>query len=286
MKRVGIDIGGTKIEGLVINSQGEVILRERVPTERDNGYSHIIGQIEELYGKLSHHLTSTFLFGVCVPGPLNINEDKIKQGNTQALVGESLKEDIGSIFGAKPILDNDANCFTQAEASLGAGKNLSMVFGIILGTGVGGGIAIDGHVYRGRQYIAGEWGHSVLYPGGIECFCGNQGCVEQYLSGPALERDYQKMTGKSARVTDIAKHPPAKWKEEFLTNFGIAVSNIISILDPDIIVLGGGVSKVDFLYTEGLDYVRRHCFDKNITTPIVRNIMGDSAGVFGAAYLP
>ena len=286
MRRVGIDIGGTKIEGVVLNGDGQVLIRERVPTERENGYDHIVNQITLLHGKLGSHLDGDFLFGVCVPGPLNSEGDRMKHGNTQTLIGQPLKDDIESIFGVPPLLDNDANCFAQAEASLGAGKGSKVLFGVILGTGVGGGICIDGHAYRGQQHIAGEWGHSLLHPGGRPCYCGKEGCVEQYLCGPSLEQRYHDLTGKSARVTDIAEYSPVEWKEEFLHNFGMALSNIINILDPNIIVLGGGVSKVDFLYTEGPEYVQRYCFDQQITTPIVRNTMGDSAGVFGAAYLP
>ena len=286
MRRVGIDIGGTKIEGVVLDGDGNVLLRERVPTERENGYDHILSQIARLHGKLGSHLDEGFLFGVCVPGPLNAQGDRMKHGNTQALVGEPLKDDIESIFGVPPMLDNDANCFAQAEASLGVGKGSKVLFGVILGTGVGGGICIDGHAYHGRQHIAGEWGHSLLHPGGRPCYCGKEGCVEQYLCGPALEQQYRDLTGESGRVTDIAEDPPAEWKEGFLSNFGMAISNIVNILDPEIIVLGGGVSKVDFLYSEGPEYVQRYCFDDNITTPIVQNTMGDSAGVFGAAYLP
>ena len=286
MKRVGIDIGGTKIECVILDGDGHVMARERGPTERDKGYKHILGRIPKPDNKLSNQLSDEFLFGVCVPGPLTTDGDRLKHGNTQALVGEPLKDDIESIFGITPVLDNDANCFAQAEAALGAGKNSKVVFGVILGTGVGGGISIDGHAYHGRQFIAGEWGHSLLYPGGKSCYCGKSGCVEQYISGPALEKRYNEMTGETGIVTDIAKNPPDQWKEEFLDNFGMAISNIINILDPHIIVLGGGVSKVNFLYTEGPQYVSRYCFDDNITTPIVKNTMGDSAGVFGAAYLP
>ncbi len=286
MQRVGIDIGGTKIEGVVLNDDGEVMIRERVLTERDNGYEHIIHQITLLHSKLSIHLDEDFLFGVCVPGPLNNKGDKMKHGNTQILVGQPLRDDIESIFRVQPVLDNDANCFAQAEASLGAGKGIKVLFGVILGTGVGGGITIDGHIHRGRHRIAGEWGHSVLHPGGKPCYCGNQGCIERYLCGPALEQHYNHLTGEQKSVTDIAKNPPAEWKEQFLLNFGMAVSSIINLLDPEIIVLGGGVSKVEFLYQEGPEYVQKFCFDDDITTPIVQNIMGDSAGVFGAAYLP
>ena len=182
-------------------------------------------------------------------------------------------------------LDNDANCFAQAESSLGAAKGYQVVFGIIMGTGVGGGICFDGKVHRGHQYLGGEWGHSLLHPNGHPCYCGNRGCVETYISGTALERRYFELTGKKKLLKEIVEVPPVQWKREFLDNFGMAVSNVVNILDPDIIVLGGGVSNVEFLYSEGTQYVEKYCFNDSLETPIVKNKLGDAAGVFGAAYL-
>lgn len=284
--RVGIDIGGTKIEGVILDADGSTIIRERVPTQSQKGYPFIISQIAKLWGKLNHSMEGEFTVGVCVPGPLDHTGRRIKKSNAGCLVNQPIRDDIEAIVGVPITMDNDANCFAQAETSLGAAKGENMVFGVIMGTGVGGGICIHGKVHKGHQYLAGEWGHSLLHPGGNACYCGKSGCVESYISGPSLERRFTEFTGEVKPLKEIIKNPPQDWKEEFLTNFGMALSNIVNILDPDIIVLGGGVSNIDFLYTEGHQYVERYCFNDTLDTPIVKNKLGDSAGVFGAAYLP
>ena len=285
MNRLGIDIGGTKIEAVILDSNDNVLIRTRVPTEREYGYNHVLNQLSKLHIKIKKYLGKKFHFGVSVPGPLNKNGDKLKRSNTTIMIDKPIKKDLQTIFGCIPILENDANCFVQAETSIGAAQNKKMVFGVILGTGVGGGITINGKVFSGANRIAGERGHSLLFANGKKCHCGNFGCVEQYLSGPSLEKNYYAITKKKSIVTDIAKNPPKEWKESFLMNFGIALSNIINIMDPDVIVLGGGVSQVDFLYTDGPKWIQKFTFVKNINTPILKNKMGDSAGVFGAAFL-
>jgi fructokinase len=209
----------------------------------------------------------------------------LKNSNTQCLIGKPIKKDIESIVGKEIKIDNDANCFSQAEAILGAGKGYNVVFGVIMGTGVGGGIVINGNVHKGHQSIAGEWGHSILHHGGHLCYCGKRGCVETYLSGPALEKSYTEFTGKKKPLKEISANPHEEWKLVFLDNFGMALSNVINILDPDVIILGGGVSNIDFLYTEGVSTVEKFCFNTSLKTPIVKNKLGDSAGVFGAALL-
>lgn len=278
-------MGGTKMEGIALTSRGEVIRRERVATEAEKGYDHILGRLRDLFSKMSEGYTGGLTVGICTPGALSADTGRLKNSNTQCLIGKPLKEDIESIIGHPVVLENDANCFARAEAILGAARGYSVVFGVIMGTGVGGGICIDGRVHRGLQHIAGEWGHSLLHPGGNPCYCGKKGCVETYLSGPALELLYARLTGKERPLRDIARNPPDEWKEQFLDNFGMALSNVINILDPDIVVLGGGVSNIDFLYDEGPVYVRRYSFNDRLETPIVKNTLGDSAGVFGAAYL-
>ena len=285
MNRLGIDIGGTKIEAVVLDSNGNILIRTRVPTERANGYEHILNQLAKLHFEIKNHLGDKFYFGVSVPGPLNNNGDMLKKSNTIVMIDKPIKKDLEQIFSCEPILENDANCFAQAETSLGAAKNKKIVFGVILGTGVGGGITINGKVFSGLNNIAGEWGHSVLFSNGKKCHCGNSGCVEQYLSGPSLEEYYFNLTNKKAIVTDIAKNPPKQWKDNFLNNFGMALASVINIIDPEVIVVGGGVSKVNFLYSEGPEWIEKFTFSKNIKTPILKNKMGDSAGVFGAAFL-
>ena len=184
---------------------------------------------------------------------------------------------------------NDANCFALAEATIGAAKKYNVVFGVILGTGCGGGITMLRNIHRGANRIAGEWGHHCLVPGGRECYCGNRGCTEAYISGTALEKEWFELSGERSRVTDIIdsgkykNHP--EWKENFLKNFGRGLANVIDILDPHAIVLGGGLSRIDFLYTEGKESVYKETFSKIVRTPILKNKLGDSAGVFGAAML-
>jgi fructokinase len=186
-------------------------------------------------------------------------------------------------------MENDANCFALAEAILGAAKDYRLVFGVVLGTGCGGGIVINKNIHRGPNHIGGEWGHHVLYPNGKSCYCGNSGCTEQYISGTALENHWKELSGEFHTVTNIVnnqlykEHP--EWKEIFMLNFGRALANVVDILDPDAIVIGGGVSKVDLLYTEGKESVYKETFSDNVVTPIIKNKLGDAAGVYGAAML-
>jgi fructokinase len=201
-----------------------------------------------------------------------------------------LKEDLEQALKQKIALDNDANCFSIAEAALGAAKEYNVVFGVIIGTGVGGGIVINGNLHRGRTYIAGEWGHHTLRIDGNKCYCGKLGCVETYISGPALEKRWTALTGKTEALPLIIQNidntkSGLQWKKEFLENFAIGLANVIDILDPDVIVLGGGVSNIPFLYDEGRDYVYDKVFSDLVETPIIKNQLGDSAGVFGASLL-
>jgi fructokinase len=200
-----------------------------------------------------------------------------------------LKEDLEKLIGTKIIMENDANCFAMAEATMGAARGFNVVFGVIMGTGVGGGIMINGKIHKGRTNIAGEWGHHTLHNKGNKCYCGKLGCVETYLSGPALERRWKELTGKvqplAAIVQNLDSDKAQEWKNEFLENFGMGLANVIDILDPDAIVLGGGVSNIDFLYVEGVNAIYSHVFSDLVDTPILKNKLGDSAGVFGAALL-
>lgn len=285
-KRIGIDLGGTKIEGAVVDEKGYIQKRLRIPTESANGYEHILSNIHKLFLSLTAEIDSISSIGVCTPGFLSTNKKFLKGSNTLCLIGKPIKDDLESLLHHPISLENDANCFAHAEALFGAGKDYSVVFGVIMGTGVGGGIVINGQIHPGRQHIAGEWGHSVIRAGGNSCYCGKQGCIEAYISGPALEKRYEELTGKKVPLKDYEKYQSAQWKEEFLTNFGLALSNIVNILDPDCIVLGGGVSNIKFLYAKGIKYVEQFCFNETLETPIVQNKLGDSSGVIGAAYLP
>ena len=289
MNRIGIDLGGTKIEGILTDENYKTITRKRIPTNQEKGYNSILESIKNLVLELSQESNDKVSIGVCTPGALSLNSGLIKNSNTQCLIGKDLQSDLKNILHYDVSIENDANCFALAETKLGAGKNSNLVFGVIMGTGVGGGIIIDGKIHRGRTNIAGEWGHHCLHPDGNICYCGNKGCVETYISGPALEKKWSEMSGQNQSLSKIIKSPDnqnfSNWKESFLDDFGLSLANVIDILDPDMIVLGGGVSNVDFLYNEGKNAVYEKVFSDIIDTPIVKNELGDSAGVFGACML-
>lgn len=290
MNKIGIDLGGTKIEGIFLDDKFNVIERTRIPTQQEKGYNSIINSIVSLVNTLKKISGDTVSIGVSAPGAISKKTSLIKNSNTHCLIGMPLKEDLEQALKQKIALDNDANCFTMAEATLGAAKEHNVVFGVIIGTGVGGGIVINGNLHHGRTYIAGEWGHHTLRIDGNKCYCGKLGCVETYISGPALEKRWTSITGKTEALPLIIQNidntkSGLKWKKEFLENFAIGLANVIDILDPDVIVLGGGVSNIPFLYDEGRDYVYDKVFSDLVETPILKNQLGDSAGVFGASLL-
>tara|TARA_B100001173_G_scaffold292705_1_gene285129 strand:- start:140 stop:1009 length:870 start_codon:yes stop_codon:yes gene_type:complete len=289
MNKIGIDLGGTKIEGILVNENYKTIERKRIQTNQEKGYSSILESIQSMVLELSQESDDKFSIGICTPGALSLDSGLIKNSNTQCLIGRDLQNDLKNILHCDISIENDANCFALAEAKLGAGKNSNLVFGVIMGTGVGGGIIINGQIHRGRTNIAGEWGHHCLHTGGNSCYCGNKGCVETYISGPALENKWSEMTSQNQSLSEIMKNSDNpnfdNWKKTFLDNFGLALANVIDILDPDTIVLGGGVSNIDFLYNEGKNTVYEKVFSDIIDTPIIKNELGDSAGVFGACML-
>ncbi len=290
MNKIGIDLGGTKIEGILLDDKLNVIERTRIPTQQEKGYKSIIDSIVSLVDELKTKSNYTVTIGISAPGAISKKTGLIKNSNTKCLIGMPLKEDLQYALNQKIALDNDANCFTIAEATLGAAKEHNVVFGVIMGTGVGGGIVINGNIHKGRTNIAGEWGHHTLRIDGNKCYCGKFGCVETYISGPALEKSWNKLTGKTESLSSIIQNIDdttigLQWKKEFLENFAIGLANVIDILDPDVIVLGGGISNISFLYDEGRDYVYDKVFSDLVETPIIKNQLGDSAGVFGACLL-
>jgi len=290
VNKIGIDLGGTKIEGIFLDDKFNVIERTRISTQQEKGYNSIIDSIVSLVNSLKKISGDTVSIGVSAPGAISKKTGLIKNSNTHCLIGKPLKEDLEQALKQKIALDNDANCFTMAEATLGAAKEYNVVFGVIMGTGVGGGIVINGNLHRGRTYIAGEWGHHTLRIDGNKCYCGKLGCVETYISGPALEKRWSTLTGKTEALSSIIQNidntkSGLQWKKEFLENFAIGIANVIDILDPDVIVLGGGVSNIPFLYDVGRDYVYDKVFSDLVETPILKNQLGDSAGVFGASLL-
>ena len=289
MNKIGIDLGGTKIEGILLDENFNEITRKRISTNQDQGYDSILKSISSLIQDLRTKSNSEASIGICTPGIISKNTGLIKNSNTQCLIGKPLKNDLENVLEQKISMENDANCFALAEAILGAGKNFDLVFGVIMGTGVGGGIIIRKKIHTGRVNIAGEWGHHCIRPDGNSCYCGNNGCIETYISGPALERYWTKLTYKTEPLHEIVKKLDSevgkRWKEDFLENFGLGLANVIDILDPDAIILGGGVSNIDFLYDEGKNAVYEKVFSDQIDTPILKNELGDSSGVFGACMI-
>ena len=287
MHKIGIDLGGTKIEGILLDESLNSLQRTRVPTP-PNDYSAILNEITSLVNDLSKNI-SEFTIGICTPGAISKKTGLLKNSNTQCLIGKPIQQDLEQKFGKSIAIENDANCFAISEATIGCAKDYSVVFGVIMGTGVGGGIVIDGKIHHGRTNIAGEWGHHILHQNGNQCYCGKKGCVETYISGPALENSWEKLSGKKQLLPEIIKEKEnpnyLQWKKEFLDNFGTGLANVIDILDPDAIVLGGGLSNIEFLYDEGTKNVYNQVFSDLVDTPILKNSLGDSAGVFGAALL-
>ena len=287
--KLGIDLGGTKIEAIIIDDQFQVIDRKRIPTLRDEGYDAIIQRIIDLSKEMIGIGDISGPIGICTPGTIEATTGLLKNSNTVCLIGKPIQQDMENALGISVLMENDANCFALAESTIGAAKKYDVVFGVILGTGCGAGIVMNKKVHRGANGIAGEWGHHTLYPDGRGCYCGNKGCTESYISGTALESEWKELTGKFSTVTDVIDnkmyeaHP--EWKENFMMNFGRALSNVIDILDPDAIVLGGGLSKVDLLYTEGMQAAYKESFSEIVRTPIIKNKLGDSGGVFGAAMI-
>jgi fructokinase len=285
--KIGVDLGGTKTEIIVIDENLNVLQRKRVLTPQTD-YQEIINTIVTLVFDVSQNL-SDFSLGICCPGAISKQTGLIKNSNTQCLIGKSLKKDLESKLRKKISIENDANCFTMAESKMGAGIGFDLVFGVIMGTGVGGGIIINNILHSGKNNIAGEWGHHTLHQNGNLCYCGKSGCVETYISGPSLEKRWNQLTGLTQSMSEIITYFDIdigkKWKDEFLENFGYGLANVIDILDPDAIILGGGLSNIDFLYTEGKKSIYSKVFSDIIETPILKNNLGDSSGVFGAALL-
>jgi len=290
MNRIGIDLGGTKIEGILTDENYQSITRKRIPTNQHNGYDSILDSIKKLVFELTEKSNEKVTVGICTPGALSLDSGLIKNSNTQCIIGKNIQNDLKNILHQEVRIENDANCFALAEAKLGAGKNSNLVFGVIMGTGVGGGIIIDGKIHHGRTNIAGEWGHHCIHNNGNNCYCGHKGCVETYISGPALEKQWSQISGLNQSLPEIIQNHDDNpnfdsWKKSFLDNFALSLSNVVDILDPDMIILGGGLSNIDFLYDEGKNTVYHKVFSDTVNTPIVKNELGDSAGVIGACML-
>lgn len=292
----GIDLGGTKIEGAILDpgDPSRALHRLRVPTESVKGYDHILEQFSMLVGLLEKESgwKRPERIGVGTPGTTNPSTGLLKNSNTLCLNGKPLSLDLSRTLGCDVLTANDANCCALAEATLGAARGMKTVFGIILGTGVGGGIVVDGQVLQGAHGICGEWGHNPLREESAPCYCGRKGCVEMVCAGPALEKHHLSRTGESLRLPEIvtraaAGNPECRATLERLrAKFAEALGAVINILDPDAVVIGGGVGNLDLLYEpETRAAVCAHLFNDCFETPLLRPALGDSAGVFGAAML-
>ncbi len=295
----GIDLGGTKIEGVILPSLHEAtpIVRTRIDTGAENGYEYILNQIEKLVNTMQEQsgiIPGKIGFGT--PGVLDPFLQTMKNCNSTALNGMPLLKDLEKKLKLEVVLANDANCFALAETYWGAVQQKTpeakMVFGIIMGTGVGGGIVFNGQVWNGKHGIGGEWGHNFLDESGGPCYCGKKGCVETVISGPATERYYEMISGKKLKLKEIyinyksgTDHHAIETIERLCHFFGKAVSVITNMLDPDTIVVGGGVGNIDELYTKGIDSLKNYIFNNRLDVPVLKPLMGDSAGVFGAAAL-
>jgi fructokinase len=291
--KIGIDLGGTKIEAILLDPSDAVVLRKRIATPRADGYPAVLESVAAMVREAASEVPDDagYTVGVGIPGAADAVTGLVRNANSTCLIGRPLPADLEALLGRPVQIRNDADCFTLAEVRMGAGAGYGMVFGVIMGTGCGGGISFNGVVREGPHRISGEWGHMSVDPQGAECYCGSRGCVETKISGSGVERAFLSRYGVPLRMDQIVEgarsgEPRCSAAfEEFLEEFGRTLGGVISILDPDAVVLGGGLSNIDELYTEGVARVRRHVFHNDLRTPILKNKLGDSAGVFGAAWV-
>lgn len=288
--RIGIDLGGTKIEAIGLDPAGREIFRKRIAAPR-GVYEDTVGAIVGLVRDAESALGSEGSVGIGIPGSLSRKTGLVKGANSTWLIGRALKDDLQGALKREIRIENDANCFALSEAVDGAGRGAGVVFGVILGTGVGGGIVVDGKVLRGINAIAGEWGHNPLPALTAEdlpppdCYCGRKGCIETYLSGPGLARDHKRLTGSELRPEDIVAGNHEETLARYEERLARALAGVINILDPDVVVLGGGLSNVSRLYSQVPRLWGRYVFSDHVATRLVRHAHGDSSGVRGAAWL-
>ena len=295
--RLGLDLGGTKIEIIALDRDGAVLLRRRVATPRSS-YQDTLRELATLVIEAETKLGETGTVGVAIPGTISPITGLVKNANSTNLIGQPLDRDLSKALGRRIRVANDANCFVLSEALDGAGAGTNVAFGIIVGTGVGGGICFAGKPIVGAHAIAGEWGHSPLpWPTDEErhqaelCYCGKRGCIETFISGPAVEAAFERRTGRRLDAAGIAGLAACGDQDgvasmaHFYDRFARAIATIVNILDPDVIVVGGGLSNIDSLYRELPSRVESYAFTPQGQTRIVKNLHGDSSGVRGAAWL-
>jgi len=294
--RIGIDLGGTKIEGITIDADGAVRLRRRVPSPRDN-YQHTLTAVVDLVRAIEREAGERGTVGVGIPGTISSATGLVKNANSTWLIGEPLGEDLPRLLERPVRFANDANCFALSEAVDGAAAGADVVFGVIIGTGTGGGVVVNRRVVEGANGIAGEWGHNSLpwprdgeWPG-PPCYCGRTGCIETFLSGPGLTRDYvasggprldaREIAARACAGDAVASAALARYEERMAR----ALAGVINVVDPGVIVLGGGLSNIDRLYDSVPKLWAPFVFSDTVTTRLVRAAHGDSSGVRGAAWL-
>lgn len=294
--RIGIDLGGTKIEGIALGDDGAPLLRRRVPSPRDS-YEQTLAAIVALVRDLEAQLGATGTVGVGIPGAISPATGLVKNSNSVWMNGQPLAEDLPRLLRRPVRFANDANCFALSEATDGAGAGATVVFGVILGTGTGGGVVVNGQVIQGPNAVAGEWGHNPMpaprdgeWPG-PPCYCGRTGCIELFLSGPGLARDYAATAGGGRAAMDVAAlaasgDPLASsCLDRYEDRMARALAGVINVLDPDVIVVGGGMSNVERLFTNVPALWASHVFSDAVSTRLMRAAHGDSSGVRGAAWL-
>lgn len=294
--RIGIDLGGSKIEGAVLNKKGELLFRQRVDTPQGN-YQATLNAIVNLIHTLENEINQSASVGIGSPGAISPASGLLRNSNSVCMNGQPVKQDLEKLLKRKIRISNDANCFALSEAIDGAAKNAALVFGVIIGTGTGAGIVINGQVLTGANAIAGEWGHNPLpWPNenelpGADCYCGKKGCTETFLSGPGMSADYQKISGKQCSSKDIVALAEAgelqaeNCLQQYENRLARALASIINVLDPNVIVLGGGMSNIDRLYKNVPQLWGQFVFSDVVNTQLCAPKYGDSSGVRGAAWL-
>lgn len=291
--RIGIDLGGTKIEGVILDRGGRIVVRRRRPTPSAS-CGAIVAAVAETVAELEAEIGTRCSVGIGTPGAISRATGRMKNSNTTCLNGEPLLELLGEAMGREVRIANDANCFALSEAIDGAAHDAEVVFGVILGTGTGGGVVVRQRVLEGTNAVAGEWGHNPLPWLGAEdepaaeCYCGKRGCIETYLSGPGMARDHQHRTGNASTAAEIAASNDPAAREtlnRYVGRLARGLASVINVVDPEVIVLGGGLSNIDVLYRRLPAELQRWVFSDAVHTRIVRPQHGDSSGVRGAAWL-
>jgi len=293
--RIGIDLGGTKIEAIALDEAGSEVFRRRVETPK--AYPSCLAAIHDLVRAADAACDEVGSVGIGIPGTISPVTGLVKNANSTWLIGHPLDKDLEAALDRPIRVTNDANCFALSEAVDGAGKDAAVVFGVILGTGVGGGVVVERKVLGGAQMIGGEWGHNPLpwptdteRPGG-ECYCGRYGCIETFLSGPGMERDHEAVAGETLTTHEIVARatagegPACATIDRYVERLGRALSTVINVVDPNVVVLGGGMSNVPDLAARAREAIEPHIFTDEVMTRISTNVHGDSGGVRGAAWL-